>query len=111
MVVGANVRLWRGNGLLIVHPGLIIFEAGRILRRLTSVTRIVHTAPEVTLIYSRFAPPWINTFLVVEGPEETIVAGTWCFARRRLRESLRSAGFEIVEVRTRFSFGGDRIRY
>jgi hypothetical protein len=109
LTVGAHVRDWYGGGLLIVRPGVITLEPDRIMRWLTSVASVVHTSPKVTMMYARFAPPWINTSVVVESPTETATAGTWWPARRRLRQALQAAGFEVEEVRTAFSLGDDRV--
>ncbi len=108
--VGANINLWRGGGHLTVSPGIIVLEAGRLLRRATSVPRVVHYDPKVKLIRTRLAPPWINTSLVLHGDGESGVASTWFGARRCLREVLRAAGFTIEEEATWFSMGGGLAR-
>jgi hypothetical protein len=105
MVMGVYIPVCNGRGWLTIRQGAIILEPGRILRRLTSVTRIVHTDPKVTMICPRVAPPWINTHILVEDPGQAAIAGTWGFARRRLRRALQTAGFEIVDLRTWFSWG------
>jgi hypothetical protein len=108
--VGANTKLWRGGGHLTVSPGAIVLEAGPLLRRATSVPRVVHTEPKVKLIRTRLAPPWINTSLVLHGEGESGVASTWFGARRRLCDALRSAGFAVEEEATWFSMGGGLAR-
>jgi hypothetical protein len=104
--VGANIKSWRGGGHLTISPGTIVLEAGTLLRRATSVPRVVHTDPKVKLIRTRLAPPWINTSLVLHGDGDSGVASTWFGARRQLREVLRLAGFSIEEEATWFSMGG-----
>jgi hypothetical protein len=108
VVVGAHIRLWYSGGRLTVMPGVIILEAGSVLRRFTGVERVVHRSPRVTVIYARLAWPWSNTSVVVEGTDRTAVATTWFGMRRRLRRALLAAGFEVEEVRTLFSLGGNR---
>jgi hypothetical protein len=103
--VGASVKFWSGGGRLTIAPGMIILETGRLLRGATSVARVVHTDPTVTLIHARLLPPWFNTHLVLQGEDVSGVASTWFGARRRLRHALRAAGFEPVEVRTWLSMG------
>ncbi len=108
--VGANIKLWRGGGRLTISPGAIVLEAGPLLRRATSVPRVVHTGRTVTLVRTRLAPPWINTSLVLVGDEESGVASMWALARRRLRQALRAAGFTVEEVATWFSLGKRLLR-
>lgn len=103
--VGANIKLWRGGGRLTISPGAIVLEPGPLLRRATSVPRVVHTKPTITLVRTRLAPPWINTSLVLSGEDESGVASTWFGARPRLREALRAAGFTVEEAATWFSLG------
>ena len=108
--VGANINLWRGGGHLTVSPGVIVLDAGPLLRKATSVTRVVHTDSVVRLIRTRLAPPWINTSLVLSGEGGSGVASTWFGARRRLRRALHAAGFSVEETATWFSMGGGLAR-
>ncbi len=90
-----------------VVPGAIVLEAGPLLRRLTSVPRLVHINPSVTLIRTRLAPPWFDTSLVLTREDGTGIATTWLGARRRLRKTLHAAGFVVNEVTTWISLGGN----
>ena len=103
--VGANIELWRGGGHLTISPGAIVLEPGPLLRRATSVPRVVHTSPTVTLVRTRLAPPWINTSLVLVGEEESGVASMSALSRRRLRQALHLAGFTVNEMATWFTLG------
>jgi hypothetical protein len=53
----------------------------------------------------------MNTSLVVEGDEETVVATLPAWTRRRLLHALRVGGFQVEEERSLLNMGGDRIRY
>jgi hypothetical protein len=110
IVVGAHIKMWYSGGRLTVMPGLIILEAGSVLRRLTGVERVVHRSTRVTVIYARLGWPWSNTSIVVEDADGSAVGTTWFGMRRRLRRALLTAGFEIEEVRTLLSLGGNRVR-
>ena len=108
--VGANIKLWRGGGRLTISPGAIVLEPGPLLRRATSVPKVVHTNLTVTLVRTRLAPPWLNTSILLKCEGASGVASMWILSRRRLRQALRAAGFTVQEVATWFSLGKRLLR-
>jgi hypothetical protein len=85
-----------------VEHGAIVLETGRPTRWLSSISRIVHTDRQVTLLKARLVPPWCNTSLLLHDDKAYGYATTWLGARNRLRDSLTAAGFEVQELTTRF---------
>jgi len=108
--VGVAIGDWQGGGELLIATGSIALTTGPALRRLTSIEKIEHAGPTVTLILARFGLPWMNTSIVVRSVDAVGIATTWGFARRRVRGALRAAGFTIEEQRTWIS-PGDPLRY
>jgi hypothetical protein len=106
--VGVRIGTIGGQGKLIITPGSIVLETGRLTRSLSRVARVVDTGPQVTLVSARLVPPWFNTSLTLHDHDVSCYATTWQGARPRLRASLRAAGFDVVEVSTWFSLAGDR---
>lgn len=108
--VGAQVRAWHGYATLTITHGRIVLSPGRVLRRLTGIQEIVHTAPRVVMIRTVMAPPWMSNHLIVEGVEATGTATVSSFSSRAVRHALSEAGFEINDVRRMLSLGGEYVR-
>ncbi len=106
LTVNANVKHVRYGGRLTILPGAITFTARPLLKSLTGVSEVVHRATTVRLIQTRAIPPWINTSLVLNGTEGTVVITTSAFNRKRLRRALQDAGFSLAVTTTWFSRGG-----
>jgi hypothetical protein len=69
----------------------------------------VHRAPQVAVVYGRFAGPWLNTGVVLVDPV-TLGTGTAVvqlpgWERRRLVQALCVSGFSVDVHRTAFSIG------
>jgi len=86
-----------GGGRLTVTPGSIVLEPGVLTRRYTKVDRLTHTKPDVTMLKTRMPPPFVNTRLRIEDDDVVAVASVPGWSRRRLREALREAGFDVHE--------------
>ena len=108
--VGAHVRAWHGGATLTITPGRIALIPGRVLRGLTGIKEIVHTAPRVLVVRTVLAPPWLSSHLIVEGVEATGTAAFSSFSSRAVRHAVSEAGFEINEVRRMLSLGGEYVR-
>lgn len=93
----ATSNHWRGSGQLLVAPGSLVCTPGPITGRVSGVGGIAHTGTQVDLYVSKLVPPWFNISVPVRGSEATVVASTWIFARRNLRDTLRAAGFQVTE--------------
>jgi hypothetical protein len=107
--VGVRLPPVKGGGTLTVEDRMIVLETDRPTRSLSRVSRIVHTDRQVMLVKARLVPPWFNTSLLLHDNETSGYAMTWLGARNRLRDSLRTAGFDVQEVTTWFSLTGDRL--
>ena len=96
----------RSVAYLEISPGKIVLQPTPRLRRVDPAARpIVHEAPDVTLVYSRLLPPWMDTHMIVHDADSVALAHLGRGARRRLVEALRSCGFTPKEWRTWFATG------
>jgi hypothetical protein len=104
------VKCVRGGGRLIIEPGSLILELDRMTGTLSGVRRLVHTAPEVTIVHARWLPPWFNTAVLLSDGTLRGHASTWFGARRRLRVALTGAGFDVTDIETRMSLDAKGVR-
>jgi hypothetical protein len=58
---------------------------------------LTHTAPALTLSTALLAPPWANTFLVLEDHRSRVRVAASILVRRRLRRALRMSGRTLHE--------------
>src|SRR5687767_10383107 len=105
--VGASVPLpdgggskAHGGGRLTVARDAVVLDAGPLTRRSTKIDRVVHTKREVVILTRRFALPYLNTKVVVDGGDVVAFAGMAGWARRSLREALLEGGYKIDERRS-----------
>lgn len=89
-----------GGGWLIVTPDAVELRPGPLTRRATKVHRVVHTNREVVLLTRRFALPYLNTKVRLDGGDVVAFAGLPGWQRKRLRDALREGGYKIVEPRS-----------
>ena len=90
------------GGRLTIAPGWLSFEPFSKLNVLPAVPMIVQSDRRVRLLYTRYLPPWYNSFLVIRHTAQSgapLVAAVRMpgWVRRRLRGVLTSAGFEVDE--------------
>jgi hypothetical protein len=103
----------------IIMPGRVVLARGRLTLesrpgRWAGLVRqppvVVHSGLDVQLLRTRLAPPWMNTHLVIsDGTRVALAAVPWG-TRRRTREALGQAGFNVMTRRCWVSVGGSLIR-
>jgi len=112
--------LSRFMGTLRVFPGALVFvpAAEGVSRFGNSALNIdkppvaiVHRAPQVAVVYGRFAVPWLNTGVVLVDPD-TLAGGTAVvqmpgWHRRRVVPALDASRLAVDVHRTAFSIGSD----
>ena len=108
MRVGSTIRRWHGGGVVTIAYGRIDFASSRFMRGLTQLERVEHTKADIVMYKARLLPPWVNTSVIIEGVDETVVAVSWAFHRNRWRRLLGAAGF-ILEERTTWISTGSRL--
>ena len=89
--------LWRGGGHLVVAPGSLECIPGRLTSGVSASHSVRHQGAHVDVYVARLVPPWFNVTLPVHGAGETLVASMWIVGRRKLRRTLREAGFDVTE--------------
>jgi hypothetical protein len=99
--VGADVGPVRGGGKLTVAPGQLVFVPGALTRRFSSVSQVEHAGQDVRLVCARWIPPWFNVSIQLRGTEKSCLVVLPLTSRRRLREALKAAGFDVESVTTR----------
>jgi len=80
-----------------ISPGSLVCVPGRLTAGVSQSRPVRHEGRRVDIYVARLIPPWFNVSLPVHGPEGTLVASMWILSRRKLRESLQDAGFDVVE--------------
>lgn len=113
--VSAAVGMSRFFGALTIQPGRVVFEPRGRVNTFFNVEDgrcFIHADQRVTVVSGRLRPPWLNSGLVLAdrdgGPyAQVAVIQMPGWERRRVVEALGSAGFEVDDVRTWFSMGGD----
>jgi hypothetical protein len=83
--------------------GRLVFVPGGLTRRLTSVGSVEHGSRRVRLVWARWIPPWFNVSVQLRGTENSCIVVLPQTSRRRLRNALQAAGFDVEEVTTRVS--------
>ena len=114
--VGINMRSVHGGGTLTIAPRSIVLAPGRISRVFArdivgQLAPIRHTKPTITMIRSRLLPPWLNTFLVIEGDSETAIASFPAWRRNRVLSELRDHDLKVDEQTRLIDMGGRRVRW
>lgn len=89
--------LWRGGGRLLIAPGSLVCIPGHVTAGLSKAQPGTYRGKQVHLYTARLVPPWFNVTLPVRADTGTLVASMWILGRRRLRQTLREAGFDVVE--------------
>jgi hypothetical protein len=95
--VGADVGSIKGGGKLTVAPGQLVFVPGALTRRLSSVSRVEHASRGVKLVCARYIPLWFNVSIQLRGTPASCLVVSPQASRRRLREGLKAAGFDVEE--------------
>jgi hypothetical protein len=99
--VGAYAERIGGGGRLTVAPGQLVFEPDVVTRRLGSAASVEHASRTVRLVRARWIPPWFNVSIQLRGPEGSCLVMLPSWSRRRLRDALDAAGFDVEDVTTR----------
>lgn len=86
-----------GGGRVTVTPMAIVLEPGPLTKGYTKVDRLVHSGRSIVMLKRRWLPPFINTRLVIEDGDVVAMASLPGWSRRRLRQAIREAGFELQE--------------
>ncbi len=89
--------LWRGGGELLIAPGVLVATPGKLTASLSSARATTHNSMRVDVFAARLVPPWFNVTIPVHGDAGMLVASMSIFARRRIQQTLQSAGFEVHE--------------
>jgi hypothetical protein len=99
--VGADIKWMRGGGRLTVSPGQLVFVPNVLTQRLGSGVPVEHVGRRVRLVRARWIPPWFNVSIQLRDTQETRIVMLPAWSRRRLRDALKAAGFDVEEVTTR----------
>jgi hypothetical protein len=99
--VGADAEWIRGGGRLTGVPGQLVFMPDAVTRRLGSASPVEHASRSVRLVRARWIPPWFNVSIQLRGTEGSCLVVLPSWSRRRLREALLAAGFDVEDVTTR----------
>ena len=100
-VAGAAVGSFYGGGKLVVgHDATVYLSADAVTRRFTGVERVVHGPETLVVFVPRLFPPWLNTFIWLEGVHGRVKVGLPGWSRGRLRRALDRVGIDYEEVRT-----------
>lgn len=97
--------LWRGGGELSVAPGSLVCTPGRLTASASSAQPVKHEEMQVDVFVARLVPPWFNVTVPIRGERGTVVVSMWILARRKLRQALQEAGFDVTEHVTWFDRG------
>ena len=89
--------LWRGGGELTIAPGSLVCTPGRLTAGASAAQPVRHEGTRADVFVARLVPPWFNVTVPVRGEAGTLVASMWILGRRKLRQTLQEAGFEVVE--------------
>lgn len=89
-----------GPGRLEVEPGAIRCVSTFSLGGARSGRTWTHTDRTVNLYIARLVPPWFSVALSLHEGSESFGASTWLPGRRRLADTVASAGFAVAEHRT-----------
>jgi hypothetical protein len=90
----------QGIGRLTVEAGAVALDSWPVVRRL-----VTHERGPVSVVTARFAPPWWRTAVILRGrgPTGSYGAGLMSAGQaRRVRQAITEAGFELVDLETRF---------
>jgi hypothetical protein len=98
--VGAYSSSVGGGGRLTVAPGELVFVPNVLTRRL-GASPVEHASSRVRVVTARWIPPWFNVSIQLLGTQGACLVMLPSWSRRRLREVLEAAGFDIEEVTTR----------
>ena len=67
------------------------------LFRSSSAQPAKHEGTRVDVYVARLVPLWFNVTVPIRGDGGTLVASMWILGRRKLRQALQAAGFEVVD--------------
>jgi hypothetical protein len=90
-------RLWRGGGQLTIAPGSLLCSPGRLMAGVSKAHQVRYEGSRVEIYVARLVPPWFDLTIPIRGEGGTLVATIWLLARRKVRQALREAGFDVVE--------------
>ncbi|HEX2783561.1 MAG TPA: hypothetical protein VHN36_08250 [Ilumatobacteraceae bacterium] len=114
--VSVAVGMSRSFGLLSVVPGALVFDPEGIFNTVSNAivafeksARIVHRTKELTVVFGRLLPPWMNSGIVLvdEGDLRTtgvVLLAAW--QRRAVVKAAQVAGLEVRVYPTWFSAAG-----
>jgi len=103
--VGAVVSNVAGGGHLAIGPGRMELRVGRLSRRVSGTDLIRHHGTDVVLFRARAMPPWMDFSVVVSDGRQTGLATGPFWLRKRVAQTLRSAGSRVTEKETWFQRG------
>jgi hypothetical protein len=95
----------RGGGTLWVAPGSIVCIPGRLTALADHVQPVAHQGNQVDIYTTRLVPPWFNVTVPIRGAGGTLLAVIWILGRRKLRQTIQAAGFDVTEHVTWFDHG------
>ena len=110
--VSARIGVTTVLGRLLVSSDELRFEpvVPRTKLNTEPAPTVSHTDHAVTVVHGSFAPPWMNSGLVLTDKgtlgRSTAVVGLAGWDRRKIAATLRAAGFDVEEYRTVWSVGG-----
>ena len=90
-------RVTRAKGRLLVAPDAVVFDP---CGRGRAIGKFGHAASTITITTVRLAPPWANTFLMLENRSGRIRLAVSVFARRGLARALRETDLTVRELRS-----------
>ncbi len=96
---------WGGAGWLHVSPGVICYEPGRLLGRLSRVERITQASPTVVVVKARLLFPAFDSGLLLFDGTRFVRLLPWFGRLGGITAAIRAAGFTVEERRTWISLG------
>ena len=89
-----------GGGRLTVSRDAVELRPGPLTRHATKVDCVVHTSRSVVILTRRFAVPYLNTKVVLDGGDTVAFVRLPGWQRKGLRDALLEGGYKIEDRRT-----------